>query len=350
MSLTVEDTEYVRVSLAPTGKKAGEGLLRIEADDQVYGLKLAYENYVVKKYQGRQVATGTFILSLYDPENRLSTGMEGSPFPDIFDSTLALTCDVQGEALNAVITANLKGLGMLKLSSSAVYEAGAMVTLPEVGENNAFMLDLSDPAPQYHTMSELNEEYALGVMKHLQKLMGESAELAALLEKMGVTAGQLESGISWYENGYMQDDSCAIPDYSYGESAAADNTPNFQEGSCVPPAEPGVNTIEDYVACVQEEFDRHAASRADNGLSLKVSASGNSVVYTYRFIIELQNAAMVGNSLAGSLDAMAPAFQADLAALQRDIPEIESVIVKYYDLHGNQLASKEFRTAPSVFC
>lgn len=70
-SLTLGKEELVCVSLVPTGKSSGEGLIRFEEDGKVFGLELTYENYAEKAYREGKMITGTFTVSLYDPDDVL---------------------------------------------------------------------------------------------------------------------------------------------------------------------------------------------------------------------------------------------------------------------------------------
>lgn len=117
-----------------------------------------------------------------------------------------LTYDVEGDTLREKMALNLKGIGTITMTADSSEEKTAEVTLPEISGDNAVVLQVNGFPEEQQALATLAEEYGRGALKYLQKLMNEDAELAALLEKAGLTTEMLEEAI---ENG----------DFSFGPSA-----------------------------------------------------------------------------------------------------------------------------------
>lgn len=331
-SLTADDEELIRASLIPTSKTAGEGLLRIEGDGQVFGFELAYENYAEKTYQGREVMTGTFTVSIYDPEDYLATasGIQDTPFPDLWDSTLVLTSDVEGDTRHEQLTLNLKGIGTITLTEDSSASEQAEVTLPEVGDDNAIIFDINGSVSQRQRASAaLSEEYGLGLLKHLQKLMKEDAELAALLEKAGLTAEMLEEAI---ENG-------GVGTESTGSSGYDDP---WDDPGWTSTEEPAMS-LEQYASALQEQINQQQDELRENGMELEVLAEGSSLVYRYRYITDVGEFSDAKVAQEEFLDAVADTFIQSFTSIQIVVPEAESLVVEYWTMDGQLLASREFK-------
>lgn len=327
-SLTLGKEELVCVSLVPTGKSSGEGLIRFEEDGKVFGLELTYENYAEKAYREGKMITGTFTVSLYDPDDVLKNAAEldSSPFPDLLDSTLVLTCDVDGDTLREKMALNLKGIGTVTMTADSSEEKTAEVTLPEISGDNAVVLRVNGSAEeQQQALAELGEEYGCGALKHLQKLMNEDAELAALLEKAGLTTEMLEEAI---ENG----------DFSFGPSG---NDPWDDPGWT---GEEGMMTLEQYAAAVQEQVSQQQDEmRRESGLEVEVLAEGRSLVYRYRYIIDVGDFASAKVAQEEALDGVADTFMQSFTSIQIVVPETESLVVEYWTMDGQLLVSREFK-------
>ena len=329
VSLTADKEERIRATLIPTGKSSGEGLIRIEEDGKVFGLELAYENYAEKTYREGKTITGTFTFSLHDPDDVLKNAAEfsSSPFPDLLDSTLVLTSDVNGDTLHEQIMLNLEGIGTVTLTADVSEEKAAEVTLPEISEDSAIILSVNgSSAEQQQALEALAEEYGRGALKLLQKRMNEDTDLAALLEKAGLTAEMLEEAI---ENG----------DFSFGVSS---DTPSDDPGLV---GSEGEMTLEQYAAAVQEQVNQQQDEMRENGLEVEVLAEGRSLVYRYRYIDDVGDFASAQAAQEEMLDAAGDTFVQSFTSIQIMVPEAESLIVEYWTVDGQLLASREYKNA-----
>ena len=293
---------------------------------------MTYENYAEKTYQGREVMTGTFTVSIYDPEDYLATasGIQDTPFPDLWDSTLVLTSDVEGDTRHEQLTLNLKGIGTITLTEDSSASEQAEVTLPEVGDDNAIIFDINGSVSQRQRASAaLSEEYGLGLLKHLQKLMKEDAELAALLEKAGLTAEMLEEAI---ENG-------GVGTESTGSSGYDDP---WDDPGWTSTEEPAMS-LEQYASALQEQINQQQDELRENGMELEVLAEGSSLVYRYHYITDVGAFSDAKAAQEETLDAVADTFIQSFTSIQIVVPEAESLVVEYWTMEGQLLASREFK-------
>ena len=155
--------------------------------------------------------------------------------------------------------------------------------------------------------------------------MNEDAELAALLEKAGLTTEMLEEAI---ENG----------DFSFGPSG---NDPWDDPGWT---GEEGMMTLEQYAAAVQEQVSQQQDEmRRESGLEVEVLAEGRSLVYRYRYIIDVGDFASAKVAQEEALDGVADTFMQSFTSIQIVVPETESLVVEYWTMDGQLLVSREFK-------
>jgi len=77
--------------------------------------------------------------------------------------------------------------------------------------------------------------------------------------------------------------------------------------------------------------------------TLSISSRNHSIVYSYKYNIDVGNADMLKSSLETSTNLLASTFQLSVNALKDAGVSSPSVIVEYKDSNGNTIYSKEFK-------
>lgn len=103
-------------------------------------------------------------------------------------------------------------------------------------------------------------------------------------------------------------------------------------------------TVESYLNSIQDEITQMEEQYKDMGMELSVTAKDNSLIYTYKYTIDLGDAAdQVAASLEQAMETLKPTFEAILKSLKSEIPSAESVVVRYLDKDGKELYTKEYK-------
>lgn len=103
-------------------------------------------------------------------------------------------------------------------------------------------------------------------------------------------------------------------------------------------------TLEQYAAAMQEQVSQQQDEmRRESGLEVEVLAEGRSLVYRYRYIIDVGDFANAKAAQKEALDALADTFMQDLMSVQIMVPKTESLIVEYWTMDGQLLAMREFK-------
>ena len=102
--------------------------------------------------------------------------------------------------------------------------------------------------------------------------------------------------------------------------------------------------ITKFIDSVQDQLDSIRDTMGDM-LDIDITARGNSLVYSFKYNIDTSSADKdsMAAALESALDSMSSTFTSILSALQKEVPEAESVIVEYLDNTGNVIVSKEFK-------
>ena len=79
------------------------------------------------------------------------------------------------------------------------------------------------------------------------------------------------------------------------------------------------------------------------GMKMTVTARGNSLVYSYQYLIDIGDISIVKPSLEQALNAASPTFTAILSTMKIYVPGAESIIVEYLSKDGTLICSKEFK-------
>ena len=102
-------------------------------------------------------------------------------------------------------------------------------------------------------------------------------------------------------------------------------------------------TIQDFIDENKETFDVLKDSLKDSGMEMDIIARGNSLVYTYKYSIDVGDAETVKATLDQGLESQKETFVQVLNSLKLVVPATESVIVEYLDKDGNVITSGEFK-------
>lgn len=102
-------------------------------------------------------------------------------------------------------------------------------------------------------------------------------------------------------------------------------------------------SVEAYVASMQDEIEALVGSMAGDGMGLQILARGNSLVYQYQYSMDLGDTDAVKQALEQALDTQDATFESVLDSLKAEVPSAESVIIEYLDKDGNLLFSKEYK-------
>lgn len=98
-----------------------------------------------------------------------------------------------------------------------------------------------------------------------------------------------------------------------------------------------------FIDSLQDQLDSMTESLGDT-MDIKISARGNSLVYSYQYKIDLgMDNEVAAESLSSSMDAVESTFTSVLSELQKAVPGAESIIVEHLDNAGNVITSKEFQ-------
>ena len=159
--------------------------------------------------------------------------------------------------------------------------------------------------------------------------MKKDAELAALLEKAGLTAEMLEEAI---ENG-------GVGTESTGSSGYDDP---WDDPGWTSTEEPAMS-LEQYASALQVQFNQQQDELRENGMELEVLAEGSSLVYRYHYIVDVGAFSDAKAAQEEALDAVADTFIQSFTSIQIVVPEAESLVVEYWTMDGQLLASREFK-------
>lgn len=78
-------------------------------------------------------------------------------------------------------------------------------------------------------------------------------------------------------------------------------------------------------------------------MTIELEARGNSIVYKYTYIINTGDADILKDSLDNSIKTQEETLKNSLTLMRTSIPEMESIIVEYYDINKKLIASYEFK-------
>ncbi len=104
-------------------------------------------------------------------------------------------------------------------------------------------------------------------------------------------------------------------------------------------------TVESYIKSIQSDIDAMIAANEGSGMEMQVVARGNSLVYSYKYTIEIpaENMELVKAALEESMAEVDSSFQQILTALKAEISNAESIIVEYLANDGQVIYSKEYK-------
>lgn len=102
-------------------------------------------------------------------------------------------------------------------------------------------------------------------------------------------------------------------------------------------------TLEAYIAGMQSEIDAMEAEMAEQGMSIKVEARGNSLVYSYQFSEDIADLETMKAAFEQSMESSSSVFENILTQIKAEIPSAESIIVEYLTKDGTEIYSKEFK-------
>ena len=100
--------------------------------------------------------------------------------------------------------------------------------------------------------------------------------------------------------------------------------------------------IDDYIDANKETYESIMES-FENMFEFEVYASGSSMVYSYKYLIDLGDIDTVKEALDGAYDASKSAMLSDLKLLQETVPGAESIIVKYLTKDGTVITTQEYK-------
>ena len=103
-------------------------------------------------------------------------------------------------------------------------------------------------------------------------------------------------------------------------------------------------SVQEYLDAYKEELDAAIASADEDGsMELDITARGNSLVYSYRYTIDIGSTANAKEILDMGLEDQAFAFESTYDGLKEEVPSVESIIVEYYDMNGKLITSREYK-------
>lgn len=138
-----------------------------------------------------------------------------------------------------------------------------------------------------------------------------------------------------------KDDSSDEKSESKASVESSEVTESKDEASSVDAAEG--KTIQDYIDENKETFDVLIDNLNGTGQELKISARGNSLVYTYKFNTDIGDVEKFKEGLDQGFESQKEKFVQILNSLKLVVPTTESVIVEYLDKDGNVITSGEFK-------
>lgn len=103
------------------------------------------------------------------------------------------------------------------------------------------------------------------------------------------------------------------------------------------------SSVADYVNSdeVQKIIDETTAAYEGSGISVDIQANGDKMVYVYS--VEYENVDGLAESLESGIEAQASTFQEAANELKELVKaDNPTVVVKYVDINGNEIYSKEF--------
>ena len=102
-------------------------------------------------------------------------------------------------------------------------------------------------------------------------------------------------------------------------------------------------TMESFIASMKDELDQMSAAMESSGMNLNVSAKGKSLVYSYKYTIDVGDIALIKPTLEQMMDSLSSTFEGVLTSLRTVIPDAESVIVEFLDKDNQVIVSKEYK-------
>lgn len=100
--------------------------------------------------------------------------------------------------------------------------------------------------------------------------------------------------------------------------------------------------IDDYIDANKETYESIMESFEDM-FEFEVYASGSSMVYSYKYLIDLGDIDTMKEALDGAYDTSKSAMLSDLKLLQETVPGAESIIVKYLTKDGTVITTQEYK-------
>ena len=133
-------------------------------------------------------------------------------------------------------------------------------------------------------------------------------------------------------------------------SAAPPQQPSQPAPSSVPeapqssvPAPPVYGSVADYIDKNRDMIEELKASVQQEDMSTDIYASGNSMVFSFRFTVDIGDTSELEAYFEQYFSQLEPAFISILDEMRLEIPSAESIILEYLDINGNTIASKEFK-------
>lgn len=138
-----------------------------------------------------------------------------------------------------------------------------------------------------------------------------------------------------------KDDSSDEKSESKASVESSEVTESKDEASSADAAEG--KTIQDFIDDNKETFDVLKDSLKDSGMEMDIIARGNSLVYTYKYSIDIGDAETAKAALDKGMESQKETFVQMLDSLKLVVPTTESVIIEYLDKGGNVITSGEFK-------
>lgn len=102
-------------------------------------------------------------------------------------------------------------------------------------------------------------------------------------------------------------------------------------------------SMQAFIDSIQDQIDDMSAAMSASGLDMKVTARGNSLVYTYQYTIDVGDTSVLKPALEQATEGLSDTFENILKALKISVPDAESFIVEYLDKDGKLILSKEYK-------
>ncbi len=116
--------------------------------------------------------------------------------------------------------------------------------------------------------------------------------------------------------------------------AVAESTPQAEEA--VP------MTLEEYVVIINEENAQQFADLEEQGIIADVLARDNSMVFTYKFSIDVGDIDTAKTTIEADLESNASFFESSYSMMKTEISELEAVVVEYYTMDDELIISRDF--------